>query len=310
MIIDIERLYSDFNIEIPPAGSKHVRPGWVQTTCPFCTGNFGYHLGYNTERGYFNCWRCGFHPTYKVLSVKLSMRPENIKELISGYVIRTKRGKSAPKRDEVVRKQGFLSFPMGTGKMGDIHRNYLLSRNFDPEELERVWGLLGTGPVGDYKLRVVAPITYQHNLVSYQARDITNLSGAKYKACAMENELIHHKHLLYGYDEAIMGSVPIIVEGITDVWRLGPGAVATFGIEYMPNQLLRIWELFKDAHRIFIIFDDDPQAQKQAKKMQASLELVGLPTEIETVDGDPGSLSESDVSYLLLRLNKKIFVFP
>ena len=44
--MDILSLYQEHGVMIADEGHKHSRPGWVQTTCPFCTGHEGYHLGY------------------------------------------------------------------------------------------------------------------------------------------------------------------------------------------------------------------------------------------------------------------------
>ena len=42
--MDIVQLYQDHNVDFMTEGHPHCRPGWVNTVCPFCTGNPGYHL--------------------------------------------------------------------------------------------------------------------------------------------------------------------------------------------------------------------------------------------------------------------------
>ena len=56
--MDIERIYRDYNIPHATEGHKHCREGWVNTACPFCSGNEGLHLGYNNADDYYFCWRC------------------------------------------------------------------------------------------------------------------------------------------------------------------------------------------------------------------------------------------------------------
>jgi hypothetical protein len=51
--MDIIGLYRDFGIEHRTEGHKHCRPGWVNTECPFCTGNAGLHLGWHIEEEYY-----------------------------------------------------------------------------------------------------------------------------------------------------------------------------------------------------------------------------------------------------------------
>lgn len=45
--MDIVRLYHDYGVDHRTEGHKHCRPGWVNTECPFCEGNKGFHLGWN-----------------------------------------------------------------------------------------------------------------------------------------------------------------------------------------------------------------------------------------------------------------------
>ena len=134
-------------------------------------------------------------------------------------------------------------------------------------------------------------------MVSYQGRDITNKSDMKYKACRQELELKDHKNCLYGLDQVPGGSV-VGVEGITDVWRLGFGAVATFGIKYTIAQVA----LFLRFQNIIFLFDPEEQAQEQARKL--SSELIGGGRHVELIqylesNVDPGDMSDDDSKYLM-----------
>jgi hypothetical protein len=51
--MDITRLLQDYNIDFVSENHKHSRPGWVNVRCPFCTGNEGYHLGFNLNEEYY-----------------------------------------------------------------------------------------------------------------------------------------------------------------------------------------------------------------------------------------------------------------
>ena len=165
--------------------------------------------------------------------------------------------------------------------------------------MSRVWGLLGTGPIGEYKFRIVAPIEFEGRLVSYQCRDITGRAALPYLACAQENEVRDHKHCLYGMD-LVPGHSVVIVEGIADVWRLGPGAIATFGIGYTTEQvdLMRRWK------RRFVLFDSaDPQALEKAEQLADMLSGFGGWTEILEIDSsDPGAMDQEDANDLMKEL--------
>ena len=192
----------------------------------------------------------------------------------------------------------FLSLPIGCKSiMSDDpqferHRNYLASRNFDPKELEKTWKLYGTGPIGPYKFRIIAPIFYGGRMVSYQGRDITGKSKIKYKACSKSMELVNHKRILYGLD--FVNDVAIIVEGIADVWRLGKGAVATFGIEFTQPQVAILSKLRK----CFIMFDAEEIAQKKAKELAESIVSLNPNVKVEIIKlsgvKDPAELTEKE----------------
>ena len=103
-------------------------------------------------------------------------------------------------------------------------------------------------------------------------------------------------------DKALGHSV-VIVEGITDVWRLGPGAVATFGIEWTNEQAL----LLKNFARVFVMYDfEEEQAEEQAYKLGVTLSgLGGVSVEklyVPGHDGDPGDLTNEKARSLMGQL--------
>ncbi len=93
----------------------------------------------------------------------------------------------------------------------------------------------------------------------------------------------------------------IVVEGVTDVWRLGKGkAVATFGINFTQRQLnILVKRKFK---KIGILFDNGQQAQEQADELKESLNCFN---NIEAVKlklpkgKDPAKLSKKQLKNTL-----------
>ena len=202
--------------------------------------------------------------------------------------------------------------PSDVGPMRQNHRRYLERRGFDPDLVEREWGVLGTGPVSslddgagkpvDYRHRLLVPVVWGGREVSFQARDVTGKSDLRYVSCPVTRELVHHKHVLYGRQER-WGEVGIVVEGVTDAWRLGPLACATFGVTYTAEQVV---ELARHFRRVAIVFDSEPQAQAQARRLAATLRLR-LGTEPVVVDlggGDPGSMAQDDADHLVRELTR------
>jgi hypothetical protein len=93
--------------------------------------------------------------------------------------------------------------------------------------------------------------------------------------------------LLYGIHR-VPGDSVIVVEGPADVWAVGPGAVATLGIDWHTAQALQL----KAFRRRYIAYDPEERAQKKAQELGEWLSLFsGETTLIEGLPGDPGSLS-------------------
>ena len=202
-----------------------------------------------------------------------------------------------------------FKFPQSTGNLNKIGAGYLRRRKFNPAKLKKKWGLRQTGPMsflkeGDrtinYSNRILIPIKWNGEIVSFQTRDISERSDRKYLACPIKREKIHHKNILYGKQERWeRAKALIIVEGVTDVWRLGHYSVATFGTAFKMEQVL---ELAKANDKFFIIFDDEPQAQKQARKLAVKLKTLGKKAYIKTVKGDPGGMKQEDANHLVRQL--------
>ena len=305
---DMERLLKDHSIPFASPGEHHhVTSGWVNIHCPFCVGTPNYHLGVSPKHGGCHCWRCGSHRLESALVKILNIPPREAKRILRSYET-----SAAPIRKRVKTPQVSIhpfKFPKPYGTMSAAHKEYLAKRDFDPDFLEREWSLIATGPISfldgiPYNHRIIIPIIWDSEIVSFQARDITGKSDRKYLACPMKREVIHHKNIIYGKQELWNDySAVVIVEGVTDVWRLGPRAIATLGIEFKTEQVLK---LAKVSDRFFIIFDKDLQAQAQAKKLSARLKALGKEVYIETLEkGDPGDLKQSDADQLIKDLTMK-----
>ena len=286
-MIDFQRFCQDFYISTAPRSHKHARRNWLNVSCPFHRGNPGYHLGYNLEKGYFFCWSCGWHPEGQTLELLSSSR-KGQRSLLSAYSLKSPISQEVDREVQV----GYVDevkWPEGYGQMVAAHRNYLFKRGFDPEQLERDWKLGGTRYWGPYAFRIIAPIHFRGQIVSWQSRDITDHQRAKYLPCPKEREVLPHKHVLYGFDKARWRTC-VVVEGITGVWRLGPGSVATFGVEYTPSQLLLLSNSFD---RVLIFNDGDEAGQRMAERMALDLQAMNKDTEIlEPIGCDSGNVPD------------------
>jgi DNA primase len=97
------------------------------------------------------------------------------------------------------------------------------------------------------------------------------------------------KELIYNVDNAKDGTA-VVVEGPIDAWRIGDGAVATFGVIYTQKQIKLLRERFK---RVFIMYDSD--AQPQAWKLADALSTFNMEVNVVTLKiGDPGSMTATE----------------
>lgn len=282
--MDFKQFCNDFGVECREEGANW-QPGWYQICCPFC-GDSRFHGGWNIHGDYFNCWRCGWHSTHNLLG---QLTNENPKDLQRKYSDKFKLFE--PKSIKTGSEK--FTLPTGSGELKQIHKNYLVKRNFDPDLLEKQWNLLGTGPVGNYKFRIIIPIFFNGMMVSFTSRDITNKQKLRYKACEKSKEIIDHKTILYGLDK-IHSENCAIVEGPADVWRIGPGTLATFGTSWTHSQALHIAK--KGIKQATIIYDPEDAAQEKADKLVYTLQGLGVEAFSVILNNcDPGDLKPDDI---------------
>lgn len=277
---------------------------WINLACPFCykgDGKFG--LGWSGT--VFSCFACGKLRTWETVAALLNVSLADARGLCLEYSRGSYRGQkgglSGPQGN--VSPLSAVSMPYGTTRMGLAHQDYLSKRGFNPSKLEAEWGLLGTGPLGEFKFRIVIPVQMGGTSVCYQARDITGKAKAKYLSCHDADAVTPLKNCLYGLDKCQGRDWIAIAEGPTKVWRLGAGAVATFGAAVSDNQL-RILKQFK--HRS-IIFDHDEAGVHGADDLAARLAVFGGSTDVLWLGGvtDVADISDADAQLLMTRCGKK-----
>lgn len=283
-MFQIKQFLKHYHIPSYTEGYKQCGWGWINIECPFCGGNP--HLGISLETGAINCYQCEKHSQTAMISKLLSCSWNQANDIRKEYTTKNKTYHKTEINNKTELKTK-LKLPYKAGKLTEKHIKYLESRGLNAKETENKWDLKGTNHLGDYRGRIVAPIYHQNKLVSYQCRDITNRQSPKYKACKIEDEIIPHKHLLYGLWN-VKGSNIVVVEGIGDVWKLGSGSVATFGIEWKREQAM----LLLPFENIFIWFDPEKQAQKQASKLANFLCVMGKSVDlIDYKKSDPGDIT-------------------
>jgi len=177
---------------------------------------------------------------------------------------------------------------------------FLMDRGFDPDKLVEEWDLRGSDKLSDFKYRLIIPVYQQNKIVAYQGRDVTGASRIRYRSSSPEKDGGENiKNLLYGIDKATKDRV-IVVEGPADVWRLGAGAVCTFGIQFTMAQ---VFALKRFSNR-FIMFDSGELAQEAASELADELSMFPGRTEIIRISTykDAGDMPDREAHKLMKEL--------
>ena len=288
--MNFKEMLSKYNIPIGPMNHYHCRENWVNIDCPYCSRDTqGWYMGINLHYNYISCWRCGAHPLINTLMEITGEPYHKIKGLLDDLDI------SYVKKEK---PKGKLVLPKGIGELQSTHKKYLQSRGFNWQELVNLWHIQGIGVASKLSWRIFIPIIHHSQVVSWTTRSVSgNEYITRYVSAGLDEESIPHKELLYGED--FTRHAIIVVEGIFDAWKIGPGAVATFGSGYSQKQLERIAKYPIRA----ICFDSEYAAQKKACNLCNDLSVFPDETFNIVLDSkDPGEATTKEIK----RLRKEI----
>ena len=283
-------LLTEYGVPFVGEEHHHGRPNWVQIDCPSCgPGSGKFHLGISLVTGASSCWKCGGQSTAWVLSTVTRKPRSTVQARLSSLQM------NAP----VIEKTGTLSIPNGVVDMTAGHKHYLKSRGFDPDTIEKLWGVRGIAHAGSLSWRLFIPIQHFGATVSWTTRSINPNEKQRWISASTKNESIQHKHILYGADYA--HHVIIIHEGPTDVWATGPGAIATCGTGYTGAQLRA---MARYPLRV-VCFDAEGAAQARARELANALSAfpgkthnVVLETGTDPADADPKEIAKLRATFL------------
>lgn len=295
-MIDITSLLDEHSVEFKTSG-KNVGGGWVEVNCPFCYDP-SFHLGINLKNGLFHCWVCGSKGHLsklltEILQINYYQAEELIKEYDSDELAKEEEKPPNPK----------IEFPEGyTNILPDLHKQYLIKRNFDPDFLQRKYSIGAVYQTGRFSYRVIIPIFLNKQIVNFTGRDVSGLQKTKYLHYHNDEAIKPMKHCVYNLDS--VRDKAIIVEGVFDAWRIGDGGVALLGVEYTTQQLNLLLE--KEIKEVYILFDNDPTGINKAEKLGnvlstfiPKIEILTLKDEIK----DPAELTPEEVIEIKEEIN-------
>lgn len=172
---------------------------------------------------------------------------------------------------------------------------YLKDRNFDIQELEKLWKVGYCIAPCDFHAegRIYIPIMMEDILIGWQARypgELNWKGNVKkyYNLRGMPKRL-----MLYNYDLAIQEPVVVITEGVTDVWRIGPPGIALLGKSLSAEHIKLIVKNWGDRVIIVLMDSNDPDASIAAAKICDLLapHVTGKLMNIRLPNGcDPGGM--------------------
>lgn len=274
--MDYIKLFKDYRIPY----STTVNRGWVNCNCPYCdTKKDSFNLGINPVEDYGNCWKCGGHEINEVLALLLNVSVKDVPDIIKPY-----KGTSSLLPSVSTRKALKSSLSLPSDTFTSKERKYLKSRDFDPDFLHEKYGVVGGGITGRWKFRIIIPIYYNNQLVSWTARSIFSKNELKemeiprYKNLSIEESVINPKDIFFNLDNS-RGDTVVLMEGTFDVMRFGDSFICSLGTQLTQKQ---IELLSKRFNKVYIMFDNEKEAQEKARKFGMQIASMGL--EVEVVD--------------------------
>lgn len=306
--MNFEKLFTDYKIEY----STKVNKGWVNVECPFCySSTHQKHLGFNPNGDYCHCWKCGGKNIKTTLSRLLSIPSNYVDDVMRDYRGRNIQLNNLNKKSKTIHK---LELPTDT--FLPIERKYLKQRNFNPKQLYDKYKIVGGGMTGKWKYRIIIPLILNNKIVSWTARSIlskeklSELDIPRYKNLSIEESIINPKDTWYNLDNCY-GNEVILTEGVFDVFRLsdidnndkvGDNVICSLGTTVTQEQIRVIQSRFK---KVYILFDNEKEAQEKARKLGKQLSSIGVDVEIVDAYSDFGVNDGAELTSEQVRIIRK-----
>lgn len=181
---------------------------------------------------------------------------------------------------------------------------YLIGRKFDPKALAEDWEIgyavhvppriRGSSSMG----RIIIPMRLAGSMVGWQARYPGDLD---WKAAGISKYMTFFPKslMVYAIDEAEAEDIVVLVEGVTDVWRYGKGAVCGLGKGLSPDQVDLLCSRLRGRPLVLIPDANDPQSEGVfiqtardlvAKGYNGRISLAPLKVGTDPADMDTGKL--------------------
>lgn len=295
MSFDIKEFMYKYGVDYKEHG-KNIGVGWIGVReCPFCGGD-GYHFG--IKQGGFSCWKCGV----KGNATKFVKQVLNV-SWAEAIAITGSLQTDEEEFERVVGNKVIL--PSNMIDVNEKGLEYLESRGFGQETVEKYQlkqciafsKVVVDDMKSDFAWRIFIPIYMRKQLVSYTARDYTGQREPRYKHPFLEACIIPASSTIYNMDT--VKDRCIVLEGPTDVWRMGDECVSLQGIEYTKRQVRYLVEM--NLEKVVIMFDTgkEDKAEDLAGELCPFIPVVRV---AKMEFGDPGELSPMEAVKIKCKL--------
>jgi len=296
--------------------------------CPFCGDSrnrlaVSHRCGIRDEQVFwpkddgFGVWHGSGWELWKCFNEECQKDPENRKKFRTAISTARFDGPLLRATDVAVRNKPTLEpyefpgliVPLTELPNGHPALRYLVNRKFDPAELVAKWGI-GYAAEVPIRLkesmaqgRISIPVMRDGVVVGYQFRYPDDLD---WKAAGVMKYLTYFpKSLtLYGIDEAEGEGILVYCEGVTDVWRYGPGAICSLGKDMSADQVSLLVSRGKTRPLVLVPDCDDPKSEEAFFKSAKALVQAGYQGKIGVAElppgKDPASMPLRDLRFLVI----------
>jgi len=191
----------------------------------------------------------------------------------------------------------------------------LRGRKFDPAQIQDLWDVKFCVSCPEtprfhrhlVEGRIIIPIYWgdENEMVGWQARAIDGSEPKYYTSPSLKK-----RYILYNGQRAAKFHVGVLVEGVTDAWRIGPRATALLGKSVSFFQRDKLCQLFGDRTLINML---DPDALDDIDRVHKQLKPENFPGKYHVVRLPAGTdAGSSETAFLYSEINRqaKVEVSP
>jgi len=300
-MIDIKAILDEFGVDYKKSGKNVGSNDW-NVDCPYCGADK--HLGINVKNGRVFCWVCEFVDAKTIVNgeEKNPSLIDVLSEITGERWIDIKRvlddngwEEYYPKMKSNDSPETVCKFPDGWYEFGspgsEKAEEYLSKRGFGQDIIDK-YNLVIAPSTGYYANRIIIPVFFEEKIVAFTGRDYTGRQN-RYKHSTVKNSSKRMSELLYNYDTARNFSHLYLLEGPTDVWKMGDDSVAVFRSHLSTEQRRLLINLRLNS--ITIIFD--PLATMRAYMAAEDLRPFISKVKVIRLEGirDVGDMSRDEV---------------